>query len=155
MKTKEKIESKIAKLQKELKEMDKPKLCSGWYIASCNETKNYLCYFTNPNNKLLGEYWFTPCRDSFGVSGLFTEIERKATDKEVEDALIKEAKKRGYKEGVQCYSAESKDKKVCTGDFYYNGQRYNQLQDTPMNTIFKDGQWAEIIKEPKVIINGS
>jgi len=76
---------------------------------------------------------------------------RPATDKEVETALIKEAKKRGFKEGVKFLSARDGDIRTATNEFYSfdNWNKYTTLQlDTAW--IFKGGKWATIIEEPKV-----
>jgi hypothetical protein len=66
-----------------------------------------------------------------------------ATDKEVEEALIKEAKKRGFKEGVRYIGAfDGLKNKVC-GFCYFFSQ--NQLCSNG-GTIFITGKWAEILE---------
>ena len=71
-----------------------------------------------------------------------------ATDKEVETALIKEAKKRGFKEGmvnINCLLGGREWDDDCGYGFDFNGD-YLELGAA---TIFKDGKWATIIeKEP-------
>ena len=74
-----------------------------------------------------------------------------ATDKEVEEALIKEAKRRGFKEGVRV------DKVNLSGDYNPN----NELKKDTINTnellshgylwvssilIYDDGKWATIVE---------
>tara|TARA_R110002167_G_scaffold174781_1_gene373720 strand:+ start:1453 stop:1968 length:516 start_codon:yes stop_codon:yes gene_type:complete len=77
-----------------------------------------------------------------------------ATDKEVEEALIKEAKKRGFKEGVKStsvkYGCTGKLSRCCStklcsdGSFMFQGQY-----------IFENGKWATIIEEKKeIVVNG-
>ena len=76
-----------------------------------------------------------------------------ATDKVVETALIKEAKKRGFKEGVKFFSAMDGDINTVTNEFYSFDVwvKYTTLQlDT--GWIFKGGKWATIIEEPKEIV---
>jgi hypothetical protein len=65
-----------------------------------------------------------------------------ATDKEVEEALIKEAKKRGFKEGVRfkcLYNHDYKGK--CIPLFCSDG--YLWLEG---GCVFKDGKWATIVE---------
>ncbi len=69
-----------------------------------------------------------------------------ATDKEVETALIKEAKKRGFKEGVKCLSVNSSDIRLCGSNAYYNGQHYNQLLFDMTCCVFENGKWSTVIK---------
>ena len=78
-----------------------------------------------------------------------------ATDKEVEQALIKEAKKRGFKEGVSFKLIEGSvgmlNSTKITKDYeiVYEAS-INRLvlkRIGILYTIFKDGVWATIIKE--------
>ena len=74
-----------------------------------------------------------------------------ATDKEVEEALIKEAKKRGFKEGVKVTQINKynlgnpgEDKWVVTNGHY----EYICGKLFICNIcLFNDGKWAEIIEE--------
>ena len=79
-----------------------------------------------------------------------------ATDKEVEEALIKEAKKRGFKEGVKIYRLGSRflsDK--CRGGFYLKDNNIYVVGRYDEPCIFRDGKWAEIIEQPKTVtLNG-
>jgi len=73
-----------------------------------------------------------------------------ATDKEVEEALIAEAKRRGFKEGVEVKSL-TRDKLMLRFEtlcFFDNG-----LVDKWGSFIFKNGKWAEIV-EDKIMIGG-
>lgn len=71
---------------------------------------------------------------------------RLATHEEVETALIEEAKRRGFKDGVRFKSAASGD------EFTFNGKpklcEKNSLVSF-LGCIFINGKWAEIIEEPK------
>ena len=71
---------------------------------------------------------------------------RLATDKEVEEELIKEAKRRGFKEGVKFKSVSSGNNIELGYEFfdYYSNQ--NQLCNGG-GSVFIGGKWAEIIKE--------
>lgn len=68
-----------------------------------------------------------------------------ATDEEVKTALIAEAKKRGYKEGVNIKNLLANSIVNCVGkSFLYQN---NELWFSCIGCIFKDGKWAEIIPE--------
>ncbi len=75
-----------------------------------------------------------------------------ATPQEVENALIAEAKKRGFKEGVSIkgiyggagYTLSNTSANIMNGDVFYLGGYL----------IYSRGQWAEIIKDDKIIIGG-
>ena len=122
---------------------------SGWYMANCNDSTGYLCYFTNPSNSLAGEYWIAKS-GSWNTGGLFTDIERPATDKEVEDALIKEAKKRGYKEGnYKCLSESGKTYDHCSNYKSENEKLFSGWSSDSRNILFKEGKWATIIEDKK------
>jgi hypothetical protein len=66
-----------------------------------------------------------------------------ATDKEVEEALIKEAKKRGFKKGVSFLSISDGVKKQGSNFGYYGNNNQICLGG---GTIFKDGEWAEVLQ---------
>lgn len=72
-----------------------------------------------------------------------------ATNKEVETALIAEAKRRGFKEGVEVEEPENVNNqetgKILNNCFVYENNRLA----TGGLLVFKDGKWAEIIEEEK------
>ncbi len=77
---------------------------------------------------------------------------RLATEDEIKAQLVKEAKERGYKHGVMIVSVVSGD---CAT---LNGERVdydNERDILTMNSwsIYSNGKWAEIIKEPKPFPN--
>ena len=74
-----------------------------------------------------------------------------ATEEEVSEALINEAKKRGYKEGVKCKFGIIEDIRTLeTNDFEFKLE-YNTLVIKRINgnadIIFRNGKWNEIIEE--------
>lgn len=76
-----------------------------------------------------------------------------ATDKEVEEALIAEAKKRGYKEGVRVKNHQGENT-LHELDIEFMNRRPNGIfnkQDAGV-WIFMDGIWAEILPEEKKVI---
>lgn len=86
----------------------------------------------------------------------FPDNDFEATPKQVETALINQAKKRGYKKGINCAFGMAKEKRrLETDDFMLSTdnelcvKRFNsQISDI----IFKDGKWAEIIPEETKVI---
>lgn len=65
-----------------------------------------------------------------------------ATEEEVREALINEAKKRGYKEGVKCKFGIIEDiRTLKTNDFEF------KRKDGNSDIIFRNGKWNEIIEE--------
>jgi hypothetical protein len=80
------------------------------------------------------------------------DIIKKATPQEVETALIKEAKNRGYVDGnYKCLRGETKQNRK---RFYYNLEM-NELRianEYYYNVIFQNGTWATIIETPTDII---
>lgn len=100
------------------------------------------------------------CENTLGVN--YQNSYREATREEVKSALVKEAKKRGYKVGVKIKPI-GKYPITTIGrlDFSYWEidneitlhvvALENEWEDSCSNPqIFKDGKWAEIIKEQKV-----
>lgn len=73
---------------------------------------------------------------------------RPATDKEVEEALIAEAKRRGYNNGVDfnccTYSVKVKVSERIYFHIYENGDTHLYSN----GFIFYNGKWAEIINDP-------
>mgnify|MGYP003671259429 FL=1 len=83
--------------------------------------------------------WFGISNGKYG--GWTTDV-TPATDKEVEQALIKEAKKRGFEEGVKFKCLYNHDYKGrCIPLFCSEG--YLWLKG---GCVFKDGQWAETVE---------
>lgn len=73
-------------------------------------------------------------------------LAKKATKQEVEEALIKEAKRRGYKNGnYKCLS--SRTIKVVDRYFFDKDNRLWHGVKGVANLVFINGQWAEIIDE--------
>jgi hypothetical protein len=102
--------------------------------------------------------WFSSVEGASNSANIET-AERPATDKEVEEALIKEAKKRGFKEGVEYSSlyGSSDIGKVNNSGFIYKPS-INCLcikSGEQVDAIFRKGKWATIIEEPKTVnLNG-
>lgn len=74
----------------------------------------------------------------------------KASKEEVESALIAEAERRGFKEGVQVKRLAVEDTFNCSGNFYWSdNDGAGGLFDRQGVAIIQKGKWAEIIEQPK------
>ena len=151
----EEIESRLIELKQEKKQLKKqlkelPSLEVGkWYksadVLYCLETLSGMGYGFDYSESEEGEF-FNDHDTPWIITGL-----KPATDQEVETALIAEAKKRGFKEGVEFRSVYGTDNPITVaqssrfsldileGYVFLNGM-----------AIFNNGKWAEIIK-PKTV----
>ena len=93
--------------------------------------------------------------------GIFSGNFRKATTEEIKEHLIKEAKKRGFKEGIKIDKTplNYEGSKICTlrgGEkFKYDPEKDILEWIASADYIYKDGKWAEIIQSyPQITING-
>jgi len=158
MKTIEQLEADMLTLKKQIEELkNKPTFEVGKWYANGD---GFLCY----TNKIVCKsaygfginyagIWFNnEAGEAFNIKN--TEC-RPATTKEVEDALIKEAVKRGFKEGVK-YQSLNNDGKIRDKDgIVSHGFRYeNNSLWCGWGFIFSNGQWAEIIKDETIKIGG-
>lgn len=76
---------------------------------------------------------------------IYSKTEILATDQEVQEALINEAKKRGFKKGVKFYSIASNNEfKMSNDDFLY--QPDSKCLSAYNGCVFSKGKWAEPIK---------
>ena len=76
----------------------------------------------------------------------YDTVSTPATDKEVEEALIKEAKRRGFKEGIEFKSVSSGNSIERVYDVFSYYSKQDQLCSAG-GSVFIGGKWAEIIKE--------
>lgn len=175
------LEEKIAEMQKqldELKKQVKPTFEVGkWYVSVSNNERK-ICITEYLGKEQAHGYGFDYCGDWFNnlKNTWYISDMQPATDKEVEEALIKEAIKRGFKEGatfrclekgvVRPYKQYDKDK-WGTGKKltlrYFSKENHLFCDDGLYNvglsvcsnpSIFRDGKWAEIIKAEPIKING-
>jgi hypothetical protein len=79
---------------------------------------------------------------------------RHATSEEIKEALIKEAEKRGFKEGVMYKSADDGHPAVLKEDDGYISFNPDSLTDGWGGYVYYRGQWAEIITDTVPEING-
>jgi len=80
----------------------------------------------------------------------------KATTEEVETALIKEAKKRGFKEGAACISVAfplDGIKTIENSIIEWHGNKALFIGNGMQITIFEKGKWATIITKKKMTVS--
>lgn len=149
------IKDELTDLQGQLKE--EPKLESGWY--RWQNGHKWLMYYSKDGER----YGFNDegawCKGDFTKQQkeiLSTDVHYLATKEEVEKALIKEAKRRGYKDGVKINNSNVyNDGDVCnytiSGDAIEWACGVLQICTTNCwHTIFKYGKWATIIQEKEM-----
>jgi hypothetical protein len=134
--------------------------CEGWKTKI---EKEFPDVFKNQYNKWYkhsykGIFFFTDYRCGYGIdsgggwhispsSGIDSGQWTPATDTEVSEMLIKEAKKRGFVQGVTVESCvmSSFIRKIEKEDYKFT--KYNQLT-TGSITLFENGKWATIVEQP-------
>jgi hypothetical protein len=141
------------RIEKEVPELFNPKLEKGrWYKQIHEDGNMILSCFQGFGNFQYGfsarGNWSNQIGNAW-ISSATCKVEL-ATDKEVETALIKEAEKRGFKEGN--YKGLEKlyiDSKF-TGWHYGSGlnKLYSAEEGEGGDVIFHNGKWAEIIENP-------
>lgn len=133
-----------------INESEKPKFEVGkWYKSHDNTRMWFIKNLIGADQESYGFYNFSNWVDSGIRSSCKSEF-RLATKSEVQEALTKEAIKRGFKEGVKF--------KTCLGNIrtglgefeflsYDNILRFKSCEETGRcPNIFKNGEWAELIK---------
>ena len=116
-----------------------------WYFNGNGKT--LFCY-NNTRNKRYG--FNSEGKWSEGIGNACDDRLTKATKQEIEQALISEAKRRGFKEGVKFKNMYSHEPKTLKGILVYiDKQNKLMVKDGFCNDydIFVKGQWAEIIDE--------
>lgn len=160
--TLKKIEALEAEIKKLKDEVNNPQFEVGKWYKNKEEPK-FLFYLESIKG---GSYygrgfgcsgmWHNSNNCSWGIKGCV-----QATDKEVEDALMAEAKRRGFKEGVKWKSLFFKGEIT---DYNDNGRsshdnefKYTAHKNTlslGYGVIYKNGVWAEIVKDEPIRIGG-
>lgn len=111
----------------------------GSVVFKCNEISGYGTF-----TDIWGDYWLCSSEKSWNL----------ATNEEILEVLKKEAIKRGFVAGVTVNSlVKGFSGTIDNLDYFYN-EEYNQLWVCGNNgdnnfLIFKDGEWAEIVEQPK------
>tara|TARA_R110000772_G_scaffold259957_1_gene377744 strand:+ start:61 stop:573 length:513 start_codon:yes stop_codon:yes gene_type:complete len=128
-------------IEKEFPKLFKKELPNGWYAD--RDQGQWLCFI----EKGVMKYGFDQDGDwqiNIELNYKLQEDDYKATKEQVRKSLIKEAKKRGFKEGVNadltyCDHRVS-DAKIIEENYRYNG-RWLSLNNY---IIFEKGKWAKV-----------
>jgi len=113
---------------------------TGWMICESNK---YIAYFEKDNLKygiMASGDWFE--NSNYKLSNC--AVDRPATPQEIQDALEKEAVRRGFKEGIEYLSPSSRIDNICDGNFNFNNGD-NCLYSNGI-AVFNNGIWATIIQ---------
>ena len=120
----------------------------GWYKSK--ELKGW-CVFLENGISIYGIDSFGDWFEGQKYNYQLEKDDYKATDKEVEEVLVKEAEKRGFKEGVRINSKWlcSSSKKSLNGKFMFDNkfELCAEANGLMKYTIFEKGVWAEVIIE--------
>lgn len=160
----EKLKQQLNEISEKVKQLENPKFEVGkWYKRPHNKA---LLFATNDN----GNGWYSGY--GFDIYGKWMEsgspqwtLDREipATDKEVEEALIKEAERRGFKKGVRINNSSLKgcclyDDAIDGDGFKYYSKNssfsYKNALTFGYFVVFIDGKWAEIIKDEPIKVGG-
>jgi hypothetical protein len=126
----------------------------GWYKSP--EHINWLVYFDNGYRYgfLMNGEW----NDDFGLTKGLDTGDVPATDSEVEEALIKEAKKFVGKKVVNLHSleTESLNESMVINVFFDSSGTSVWFQEPHVTgvCVMREGKWATIIKDKTVTLNG-
>lgn len=146
-------ETMIGVLKKELEKLESEETefkVGEWY----NNSGRLFCY---GKNKSYGIYEDGVWSDDIKLYG---DTWRKATPKEVEEALIKEAIKRGFKDDTVIKISVGANEHIdnLSGRTGGIGEYYHDLcaldSKYANGWIFYNGKWAEIIQDTRPTING-
>lgn len=155
----EKLEQQKADIEKQIKDLKSKatEFLKGKWYKSDEGDNFYICCTTPGNvnnatgfgvwgNNWSNRYSFSPCNGKF----------RLATDKEILEMLINEAKRRKLVQGVlfkdpNGNSSHHPFQKVELIDAYFD-KVYNQLVNGERGTgvLFNDGKWAELAHQIKI-----
>jgi len=146
----------LKEIDSELPELFKQKFEVGKWYKSSTIFNAYFIYridslsntIISYNNSLENN---TISMGSFGVNSIWALNSIPATDKEVENHLIKLAEKKGFKENTKC-SCYWADKDIThsniAGRFIYDKEK--DILCIGHNSVYMKGDWATIIEEKPV-----
>lgn len=144
------------KIESELPDLFKSKLDVGkWY----KRNEWLFCFTENRNNDICGFGFDTEMNEWFYDDQIFSESRSleciPATNEEVKEALIAEAKRQNIEGNkivlIAGLVGESSNYKLENGRFEYNpyANELNYSMAKAEYTVFKNGKWATIIEQPK------
>lgn len=151
------LEKGIARMQKELDDLPKLKKPGLWY--GLNGTKALYYVVRNDDDSNLVGYGFNYLGEwvlegDFCTSKELKEDHYVATQSEVRSRLIDEAKRRGFIKGTQFKSAYNDSEFIFEDYGGFSISEKNNFTSSKSGSFFYKGKWAEIIKEPTIILHG-
>ncbi len=161
MTTEDQIKALEERHKKEIEELKasliKPQFEVGkWYYKDQDDGSLVARFKKMDGSSFYGDWVFIKGRTDSNWSeyaNTFNDNMRLATEEEIKTALVAEAQRRGFKEGVRFDSLERniQNSKVSTTWYYYLG---DDLLSTGQGIIYSKGKWAEIIESPKLTFGG-
>mgnify|MGYP003140452722 CR=1 FL=1 len=152
------IEERLKAIEEKLGIEQKP--VAGWKTPRNDENRIFSIAYTSDGKRY--DYGFNlnnefiDIRNSTGrIPGhLVSVFDKPADPKEVEQRMIEEAKRRGFKKGVKFNCLFSGlPRKVNNLIHRIDHFHSDRVLDSDIGLIFNKGQWAEIIEEP-LTLNG-
>lgn len=157
----EKLKQQLNEISEKVKQLENPKFEVGKWYKSKDKRKKTLFVLTSFESSSLG---FFDKTDGYGFDYLGEWVDSEfnlegseingfipATDKEVKEALIKEAERRGF-------AAFARIKLITLDDIVTLGVRGYTYSNNDLYLggwlIFRDGKWAEIIKDEPIKVGG-
>lgn len=144
-------------LDKVFDEVKKEIQIGKWYLIDCegyySSTARNAIVYDNGEDYSYGFNFEGKFVNEFNLGHGRKDVIREATSQEVEQALIEEAKKRGFVRGVN-FTSLIYDKPQATLssdilDWEVIGEEWH-LRDSDGESIFHNGKWAEVIKQDKI-----
>ena len=152
---------RIEKLKKKYEEpisLEKGKWYKQWLEATPGEYKYEFILGCFSGNFSKGDAFGFSANEAW-CNDLNFERDRRtelAAKSEIKEMLIKEAKKRGFKEGVKTDYKE-KEESICRNTFTYyilEDTLFANEQSSGGPRIYSNGQWATIVKDEPIMIGG-
>jgi len=138
-------------IQKEFPEIGEPYEVGDWVWVKSPYFlygERMLVYFNGFSSYTYGFGFEKEWTESFGFSVWHKGMGiTKATDQEVADALIAEAKKRGFKEGVTIIPVDYKNPQKISDPFYH-------INNHRVITSSPHGEWSKNCSNPAIYRNG-
>jgi len=158
--TKAELDRLVSEAKRKLDKLATPKLEVGKWYKDTEEGSRLLVYPTDIRSNEIVGYGFGVFGDwkapnTKFYSGNMENAYRflvEATRQEVEDALALEAKRRGIVEGVSVIDLDDRKGFLLKGGTYLLSFASNKLFAHGA-TVFKDGIWAEVIKENRTTLD--
>ena len=157
--TKAELDRLVYEAKRKLDELATPKLEVGKWYKDTEGSSELLVNITDIKDDGIVGYGFGVygewASNTYFYSGNMENAYRflvEATRQEVEDALALEAKRRGIVEGVSVIDLDDGKGFLLKGGAYLLSFASNKLFAHGI-TVFKDGIWAEVIKESRTTLD--